>query len=209
MNNNKYELNASLNKIGGYEEELYKQKYLKYKQKYLKLKAQMGGGHVMIGGWKCIKNWSDIKKVLPFSSELFYHHILECEIKDENNLTEIDMLIFEVFNYIIFTIGGCILKKYPEIKVRPTKLASITLNEYIINNAYSTTSAIQLIVPGYEHDKYNLLEAFNKVKDDPSVNVWWKDYDQFGEKYVEKYILKGDINTQMLFYAKYDPSKLL
>jgi hypothetical protein len=43
MYNNKYKLNSSLNKIGGYEEELYKQKYLKYKQKYLKLKAQQGG----------------------------------------------------------------------------------------------------------------------------------------------------------------------
>jgi hypothetical protein len=43
MNNNKYELNSSLNKIGGNEEELYKQKYLKYKQKYLKLKVQKGG----------------------------------------------------------------------------------------------------------------------------------------------------------------------
>ena len=43
MYNNKYKLNSSLNKIGGYEEELYKQKYLKYKQKYLKLKTQMGG----------------------------------------------------------------------------------------------------------------------------------------------------------------------
>ena len=43
MYNNKYELNSSLNRIGGYEEELYKQKYLKYKQKYLKFKAQKGG----------------------------------------------------------------------------------------------------------------------------------------------------------------------
>jgi len=43
MNNNKFELNSSLNKIGGYEEVLYKQKYLKYKQKYSELKAQMGG----------------------------------------------------------------------------------------------------------------------------------------------------------------------